>query len=116
MRCERSKRTQLQPQVGAWLGGMLSRIFLQLAGSADLFSYALDDPLGSSDPTGLAPQKKRFRKCKDKELEGCEDQCGSRGVQSRLVAQTFQIRRAIRGLSLTSLDLCERGNRLRLEG
>jgi hypothetical protein len=58
----------------------------------------LTDPLGLAPPKPLSPERQRRRECNSAEYAICQQTCGSRGVQSCKVNQTFSIQGIKKGL------------------
>jgi RHS repeat-associated protein len=76
-----------------------------LLGSMNPYNYAWSSPTRWSDPLGLSPkplppERTRNRPCNPEESRLCQDICGSFGVQSCFVAQTFRLVRAKEGVEL----------------
>jgi uncharacterized protein RhaS with RHS repeats len=74
------------------------------AGGLNPYQYAQGSPTGYADPEGLSPKplppgQTRPRECKSAERKVCESQCGSRGVQSCKVSQTWRLTRFKDGLA-----------------
>ena len=62
---------------------------------ANVYRYVRNSPIMHTDPVGLARKRvpNRTRNCNPAEFQACEQQCGSRGVESCKVSQTFRITR-----------------------
>jgi RHS repeat-associated protein len=67
-----------------------------LEGGLNTYAYVEADPFGHSDSWGLArvpKSRQRTRPCNLKELDTCAKMCGSKGVESCRVSQTFTLLR-----------------------
>jgi RHS repeat-associated protein len=76
---------------------------LGFRGGLNFYSYVSNSPASYIDPTGLAPKrpghwKLRYRECDAVESLACETMCGSKGVESCKVPQTFRPTRFKDGL------------------
>ena len=71
-----------------------------LVAGVNTYAYVNENPTWAFDPQGLEPKplpksRTRLRDCNDDEMAKCKAQCGSRGVQSCKVSQTFRITRTL---------------------
>ncbi len=66
-----------------------------LDGGVNLFIYVLNNSIMHADPTGLIkplpPNKTRLRDCNPDEYKSCSNMCGSKGVESCKVSQTWRV-------------------------
>jgi RHS repeat-associated protein len=104
---ERDSETGLIYYRARWYDSSQGRFISEdpegLAGGLNLYVYAENNPIDSSDPFGLKPlsrSRTRVRPCKADEMLQCTKICGPKGVQSCRVSQTFRLVRWKDGLGL----------------
>lgn len=81
---------EYDPSLGRWA----SRDPLGEAGGINLYEYVGNDPTDFTDPDGLKPVppgRQRWAPCDSTQNFVCKQQCGSRGVQSCMVSQTWRV-------------------------
>jgi RHS repeat-associated protein len=84
------------------IGRWVSEDPLRLRDGTNMYSYVGNGPIVAVDPFGLAKRKRstppsRTRLCDAEEYLQCVAICGSKGVESCRVSQTFRVTRATQG-------------------
>ena len=69
-----------------------------LAAGLNTYGYVDASPLDSYDPQGLAKASKRNRDCNSEETKECQRICGSKGMESCKMPQTFRLVQTVKGL------------------